>query len=1728
MANQKTDQGVKITPQNNLAFIKEVAKYFMDFLETDFHKRRNPKRSIQLRNNSNLLVGLNLNKYISFNNLAWKTINSGFEKSIIKTVEKGVYRTNIPKNLIDLISLQLKKINTKQLTKVLKEISEEIEKNATLYKKEYDQALNNSIEESGKIIRKDLVLPFVDNLVKPIENLNLGDENDIFIMEEELTTILVSLLENKISEIVVVLLAGEKIDIAKQLKEVFDLDDVKTSIVSFFENFQVGDLFSEIYEMERNRMILDKQEFYFYFCDITFDKAKYPIFYIPFTINKQSDNLEIEFDSQVYINKKAIEYIAQEYNKEKDLKGSIQSISERIIYLSQHQNDFKDFINEILSEISNFFELDKHIEVDKPDYQVAKSLLARISNACHIALFDKSDEALVNDYEEILELITSDNNILGEAFNKLIEDFIHKDPVKCNLDIMEEWNDTEVQDKLVFQSPIPLNEEQIQILSAIKRDDCKYIIVQGPPGTGKSHTITAVVFNAILKNESVLVLSDKKEALDVVEDKITETMNKVRTDDNFQNPVLRLGKTGNAYGKILSPMSIKAITNNFLAVRKHYDDLEDNIDKSQNSLRDDIEAEIFTCKEVDIKEIQEFANLENYFEKTGFPFDISEALENPESANQLEEVRSIFENIKIKIENYEFDFNPQTKPSELLKKHVELAVDTLEKIHAHDEYLPLYNIKNEAVYLYENEIDFSLGGKSWSEIEYYENKMLSQDAIYDFLDIAIPSKFSDISNLLSVLSFIKNCIEDLNFIFAQRLEALSLKANFSQFNYRQIQWFIDEYEKLKMPLVGFLFRGKQVEGLNEKFRNIFAAEEVGSPQKIIENLKEVKLILEQIESYKNDVPVAIETNDLIKILVGLVRDNALQEELNSVFTLASRYNSEIDNLKKFDWFDAFYPQSIDDLKKISIAGDVVAAFKQYNIICSQFKVAHNIFHRAKIKDFSDFINTETLLLEIDLLKKYFIFLGIIEDNFEDITYLICVLNSYPKLSEQARINTADLKTFTNNELLEIDNLEYAKIVRYLSLKHKINSDFSKIPVLNYLSQKSNIENLLTVQMTHVMDGRLVNFYNEYAATAAKLKKIIQSKMRFPREEFLKLKEAFPCILAGIRDYAEYIPLEPEIFDLVIIDEASQVSIAQAFPALLRAKKVLILGDEKQFSNVKTSQARGDENKKYLNQLKDCFVRHVSNESTKLVQLDKFNIKTSILEFFKSISNYDTQLQKHFRGYKEIISYSNKYFYKESLQVMKIRGKSIDDVIKFSVIKHDGKAELVQKTNIPEAEFIISELKKFKEADIKQSVGIITPHTNQQKILVEMINRLPEKDYFYDKLKLKIMTFDTCQGEERDIIFYSMVATEEEDRLWGVFIKDLNAIDVEEDGKIKAQRLNVGLSRAKECMHFILSKPIEKYNGSIGEALRHYKSALDEARKERSVSEVDKKSKMEPEVLNWFYQTKFYKNHKDDIEFLPQFELGKYLKQLDRSYNHPKYKVDFLLVYKDESRKEHKIIIEYDGFQEHFRDLDEVNEFNYQDYYVDDDVYREKVLESYGYKFLRINKFNIGKNPIETLGERIDALVKNGVSKSNFINHIHEQIEDLKNGNAKECPKCKEIRDAEDFKDNSLTTGYGRFCRYCKGRHSRRASRLKEHLCKICSSCQNEVKIDVETNKILSNCSCGKYRRGVIDGSSESTIQADTDLRVCPKCGSKMILRNGRHGKFYGCLRFPYCRGTRAY
>lgn len=1509
---------------NGLNFIKDIAKYFMDFLETDFHKHRLPRRAIKLRSNDNLLIGLNLQKYPSFSKLASKLIGRGFEKDALNKIGKGIYKTNLPKNLLDLIKLQVSKISNAKISTITEKIASEIENEGTLYAKEYDVALTNSIEEATKIIRSELVHPFVESIEKPLQNLNLGDEDNVYLIEEELTSVILRLLENKISEVLNLIIAKEKVNLTKEIKSVFIPQDVKGNLTSFFENLQVADLFLELFEMERNKTILDKQDFYLYFGDISFNNNKYPIFYIPFATIRDGDSLNIEFDSQVYINKKALEFIVQEHNNEKGTKGNLQTISERIIYLSQHKDDFPEIISGILNELSYFFELEGKVDFTTGEPAIARGASVRITNSSYICLFDKSDEALVNDYEEILQQLTQKGGDLAEIFNKLIDDFIRNNPIPRNPEVEDEWDSTETPDRLVYLSPIPLNSEQRQILSAIRKDGCNYLVVSGPPGTGKSHTITAIIFDAILKNQSVLVLSDKKEALDVVEDKITQTMNKVRYDKNFQNPILRLGKTGNTYNSILAQSAIEGIKTHHRVVKKDYTSIEETITKYGNSLREDIEAEIVAYSDIDIKEIHEFFDLELYFREKDLIFNLEELAQENESAIELGELRNSLQQIKNTLTS-----NETLKLFELLNVNLK-SMKTLDGYKKFSQFLIL-----------------ALEGMQ-------------------ALKASLPDKILDVNK------------------FGQ----------FASKDLQELEKFIQEYSKLKLWVVGYLFSKKQAEEIDVRFKKQFIHSTFSSPH---DQLPELNSVYE-------------------------------------VFSFAKKLGVEINEKsgQKFDYLTLAY----------------------------------------KLLTNSAFTKAVESIVVLN----------------EDIDYLKKISEKYPKTVKKVGINTDQFSTIISNKIIDTVELEFDKQIRYLNLKQKVSKDFSNIHELNYTARMKQIEDLVTIQATYVLDGRLIYFYEHNRSDAQTLRNMIKNKQRFPRDKFKKLKEAFPCILAGIRDYAEYIPLEPELFDLVVIDEASQVSIAQAFPALLRAKKVLILGDKKQFSNIKAAQARGDTNREYLNGLNKSFRANISTDAVKLERLRKFNIKTSILEFFEFISNYNIQLLKHFRGYKEIISYSNKYFYQDSLQVMKIRGKSIDEVIKFSRVKPTSSDELYPNTNAKEVEFIVSELKRLKDEGRAISVGIITPHTNQQKLLVEVIGKMPEWDYFQEKLQLKIMTFDTCQGEERDVIYYSMVASADSDKLWGVFIKDLSNVDIEEDGQIKAQRLNVGFSRAKECVHFVVSKPLEDFNGSAGDALRHYKYMLEEARKEHNVSEVDGKSKMEPEVLNWFYQTKFWKGHKDTIEFIPQFEIGKYLKQLDRTYTHPAYKVDFLLIYRDERRKEHKIIIEYDGFREHFKDMDEVNEFNYKNYYSDDDVYRQKVLESYGYKFLRINKFNIGQNPIAGIDDKIESLLKSPENANSLLENIHGTIEGLQTGEMKECPKCKEIRQYKDFRDPDLITGYGRFCCHCKG-----------------------------------------YT--LVEKPASNNVQnspAVTTGKTCPRCNSSMILRNGRHGKFYGCSRFPYCKGTRNY
>ena len=86
-----------------------------------------------------------------------------------------------------------------------------------------------------------------------------------------------------------------------------------------------------------------------------------------------------------------------------------------------------------------------------------------------------------------------------------------------------------------------------------------------------------------------------------------------------------------------------------------------------------------------------------------------------------------------------------------------------------------------------------------------------------------------------------------------------------------------------------------------------------------------------------------------------------------------------------------------------------------------------------------------------------------------------------------------------------------------------------------------------------------------------------------------------------------------------------------------------MGDKKQFSNIKSNQAKNETNNEYLSGLKSSFNTNIGSNISEVQRLGKFDIKTSILDFFEYIHNFRIMLKKHFRGYPELISYSSKYF-----------------------------------------------------------------------------------------------------------------------------------------------------------------------------------------------------------------------------------------------------------------------------------------------------------------------------------------------------------------------------------------------------------------------------------------------------------------------------------------------------
>lgn len=1317
-----------MTKQNKLGknFFKDLFKYYMEFLESDFKSGRPPSRKIAIYDKKQIFTGIKLDNYSNLNKNALSLLHNKFKKNPFTNIKKGKYTLKFPKDIIEQIKEKKNQPNF-SLSQVLQIVLDFLKKRNIPHKEKILNDLREKLK-SGKI--------------KNFQSLS---------------------------------------------------------------KYIYLDFYDEFYELWKNKQVLDKQDFYLYFMKIRYKNNSYPIFYIPFEVERTIEGtFSVEFEPVFLINKKAIEYVSSNYAKERNKQWKIDLQSKRHIYLGEYEDkkEFLSHLQSIINEICNFFELES-FNISDSDLVEIKNDKVKITNTCYFAISNKSDEALLNDYEELLNLASAGKETETlEIFKKLTTDYIFENPKAFESEIEEEYNSQSVSDKLTYTSPISLNKEQLQILKAIYTEGCDRIVVEGPPGTGKSHTITAIIYNALLKNQSVLMVSDKKEALDVVEEKITEVLNSCwnKKGDNFvQNPILRLGKKDNNYEKIFKQINYEKIKNRFRTYKIHKEQLGKEIERTLSKIRNKISDELKAALSIDFKKIKFLLSFE---------------------------------------ETYNSFWKEKIDQSELSQK------------------------KDIAKKLY----------------ELWEAMIQIRDTYSSFIQdykINISSAASTAKELLGTLLSLEKDMKTVQTKIQNTSPGLLLTKDISEKKLLFLEESLKQIDVLRRPILGYLFTRKQLKDLENRFNEAFFLSEISS---IRNKRKELK---QELQLYK------------------------------------------------------FFHRINEDWKNVGL----------------------NLFEILRIEGFENII--ESLH---KLAKCIEIFLNVVEE--------------IPATCRNLKIDTLDTKTIFSNNLIDFREKDLKYLIRFFEEQAIVDSTINALSYNEFIKDRKTLEDGLVFKMSNILDESVINFRDNNKADAEQLRKDFRSKRKISKYYLEKLVKAFPSLIVGIRELGDFIPLESDIFDIVIIDEASQVSIAQAFPAILRGKKVVVLGDPKQYSNVKAHNASIETNKFLFNQVKEAYKESISEldfiEQDRVKnKVDNFNIKNSILEFMTNISNYHCSLKKHFRGYSEIIGYSNKTFYQNSLQVMKVRGKLIRDVIQFHFLNPNIEKENFKNTNQIEAEFIMDELQRLKDKNFEGSVGIITPFTNQQKLLSDYVYDSKNWQFYSENFKLKVMTFDSCQGDEKDVIYYSMVEKKDQDILKYIF--PLNLYEGETDN-IKSQRLNVGLSRARESIRFVLSKQPEEIRGEIGKALQFYKRTVENYAHEPAINEK-LESPMEQYLYNLLVQTPFYTQNKKKIEIIPQFDIGKYIRQLDPLADVPKYRSDFLFIYNDDSGKIHTVILEYDGYEFHFKDTGFVDEQNFDKFYVEKDIERQKTIESYGYRFIRLNKFLLREDPIFYINKQLENYCK---------------------------------------------------------------------------------------------------------------------------------------------------------
>ena len=226
-----------------------------------------------------------------------------------------------------------------------------------------------------------------------------------------------------------------------------------------------------------------------------------------------------------------------------------------------------------------------------------------------------------------------------------------------------------------------------------------------------------------------------------------------------------------------------------------------------------------------------------------------------------------------------------------------------------------------------------------------------------------------------------------------------------------------------------------------------------------------------------------------------------------------------------------------------------------------------------------------------------------------------------------------------------------------------------------------------------------------------------------------------------------LPLQAGLFDLVIIDEASQCDVASALPVLVRGKRALIIGDGKQLIHI-TSLSRNREQviaRKWG--LTDDQLEEFSYKSRSCFGLASDRVQASPIF-----------LDMHFRSHPAIVGFANQRFYRGEMELCS-DARPPRDMQAVQWIRVAGQSARGphgrSRVNRMEADKVAVEITQGLPTyrGLGCSVGVITPYAAQAELISALLSGMITDE---DLESIKIATAHRFQGDEQDIIYFSPV------------------------------------------------------------------------------------------------------------------------------------------------------------------------------------------------------------------------------------------------------------------------------------------------------------------------------------------------------------------------------------